>query len=226
MAIHTHRDWNQFKGEKTPGTFSLQPFFFENVHPGDSIVDIGCGWGRICFDLLQRGYGPLTGIDQNEDCIRFAEEKRRSLPENQQLICRFERRCALETGFADDTFDAGTIMAVLTTLTTPEDRLQALREARRIVRKSGSLYIGEFVQTWRHPTYYKRYVQGEKETGELGSFFAKDKSGTISFQAHHFTERELVDLLQAAGFQIAHWRYADVMTQTGNVIGGAAILAN
>lgn len=225
MTKHTHRDWNQFKGENTPGTFSLQPVFFQNVQRGYSIVDIGCGAGRICFDLLQQGYEPLTGIDQNVDCIRFANEKRNALPECKHKTCCFEKRSALDTGYESESFDVGIMMAVLTTLTTPEHRLQALRETRRILRKNGGFYLGEFMQTWHHSVYYDRYLQGEKDTGELGSFLAKDKSGTISFQAHHFCERELVDLLHAAGFRIEHWQYNIVSTQTGNTVNGVVIWA-
>lgn len=225
MTQHTHRDWNQFTGETVPGTFSLQPVFFENVRRGYSIIDLGCGAGRVCFDLLRRGYGPLVGIDQNEHCIRFAREKIQNHSGEKTHQCRFECSDALHTGFGDGSFDTGIILAVLTTLTTPGERLQILKEARRIVRRDGGLYLGEFMQTWHHPLYYNRYVLGEKETGEMGSFLARDSSGTISFQAHHFGERELVDLLQAAGFQIARCMYLPVTTQTGNHINGVAIWA-
>ncbi|MBN2328496.1 MAG: class I SAM-dependent methyltransferase [Candidatus Omnitrophica bacterium] len=221
----SHEDWNQFSGKAIPGSIPLQPIFFEKVYPGHSLVDIGCGAGRICFDLLKRGYGPITGVDQNEDGIRIAREKLRDMDADHPDRCQFEKRDALQTGFEDQAFDAGVILAMLTTFTTPETRLQVLREARRIIRRGGGLYLTEFMQTWHHPLYYERYLQGEQETGVWGSFFAVDKSGSIALQAHHFTERELVDLLHEAGFAISHWEYSKVRTQTGKTINGAVIWA-
>lgn len=225
MNPKSHQDWNLFRGEAIPGSMPLHPIFFEKIRPGHSLVDIGCGAGRVCFDLLQRGYGPITGLDQNEDGIRIAREKRRALAVDPPSRCQFEKRDALQTGFEDQAFDAGIMMAMLTTFTTPETRLQVLREARRIIRRGGGLYISAFMQTWHHPLYYERYLRGEQETGVLGSFFAKDKSGSIALQAHHFAERELVDLLHEAGFTIEYWEYGKVRTQTGNIINGAAIWA-
>lgn len=222
---HSHEDWNRFDGKKLPGTFSLHPIFFEKVQHGDSIIDIGCGTGRICFDLLHRGYGPITGIDQNEGGIEFARETLHACTDEERKRCRFEHRSALTSGFDSHTFDAGLFTAVFTTLTTPQIRLGALREARRILKPGGGLYIGEFMQTWHHPLYYERYIQGLRDTGELGSFLGKDQTGTITFQAHHFAERELVDLLHEAGFQIEHWHYETVATQNGNTVNGVVIWA-
>lgn len=221
----SHEDWNQFSGKAIPGSIPLQPIFFEKILPGHSLVDIGCGAGRVCFDLLKRGYGPITGFDQNEDGIRIAHERLSGMEVDPSCRCKFERRDALQTGFEDQAFDAGVILAMLTTLTSPENRLQVLREARRIIRPGGGIYLTEFMQTWHHPLYYERYLRGERETGILGSFFAKDKSGSIALQAHHFTERELVDLLREAGFTIEYWEYRKVRTQTGNTINGAVVWA-
>jgi ubiquinone/menaquinone biosynthesis C-methylase UbiE len=222
---NTHKDWNQFKGKTIPGNLYPQPVFYKNVRRGQPIVDIGCGAGRICFELLNRGYGPITGLDQNEHCIRFASKKLEEATNDKYRECQFHKRDALDTGFRDNEFKAGLMMAVLTTLTNTEDRLKALNEARRMIRSGGGLYLAVFMQSWHNPIYYQRYIEGEKETGEFGSFIGKDKSGQISFQAHHFSERELVNLLSESGFKIEYWEYMVVETQNGNQVNGAAVWA-
>ena len=119
---------NQFNGKTIPGTFVLHPFFFFNTFAAvTAIVDIGCGAGRVCFDLLRRGYGPITGVDQNEHCIRFANEKLQEMTLTDQK-CKYLKCDALETGLKEKSFDIGIMMAFLTTLTTPKTRLHALRE--------------------------------------------------------------------------------------------------
>lgn len=223
---HTYRDWEKFPVDNIPSTLQLYPILFERIQPELRIIDIGCGEGTISLDLLAKGYGPIIGIDLNEQCVECASERLKQRPEAQQNRCRFELRDALDAGYEDGIFDVGIMQAFMTTLTTPHDRASALREARRILKPDGGLYMAEFMQTWRHPLYYRRYIEGERETGKMGSFFARDlESGEILYQAHHYSERELVDLLLEAGFKIQNWSYERFITRTGNTINGAVIWA-
>lgn len=222
---HTYLDWAKYPGDTIPSTLQPYPILYEKVEPGQSIVDIGCGEGIISLDLLAKGYGPITGIDVNEDGIARANQSLANRPEAQRERCRFEKRDALNTGFEDGAFHTGIMQAFMTTLTTPIDRIQALKEARRIL--SGGLYLAVFMQTWRLPQYYERYLDGERETGKVGSFYARDtESGEILYQAHHYSERELVDLLREAGWSIDYWSYEQFMSRTGNPVNGAVIWAS
>ena len=131
---------------------------------------------------------------------------------------------ALKTDFKDNYFDHGIMQAFLTTITTVEDRIKVLKEARRIIKPNGGLYLAVFIQTWHIEKYRKKYEKGERETGELGSFYAYDKNtGKLQYMAHHYTERELSYLFKNAGFKIEYFKYEVFTTRSGNKINGAVI---
>lgn len=228
MAINerSYLDWGSFAVDNIPSTLSLYPILYEYIEPGSPIIDIGCGEGTISLDLLAKGYGPTLGIDINDEGIERANQNLLKRPEEQRERGRFQRLDALNTGLDEHSFRCGIMQAFLTTLTTPQHRSAALHEARRVIHPKGGLYIAEFMQTWYNPMYYERYVKGERETGKKGSFLARDpESGEILYQSHHFSEKELVDLLLEAGFGIHSWAYERFQTRTGNIITGAIIWA-
>ena len=71
-----------------------------------------------------------------------------------------------------------------------------------------------------------RYEQGEKDTGELGSFQAVNvETGIVDYVAHHYSEREIVYLLIEAGFEPDQFSYKTFTTRSGNKVNGAVIWA-
>ena len=38
------------------------------------ILEIGCGYGQLCFDMALSGAKKIVGIDISSDCIKFANE--------------------------------------------------------------------------------------------------------------------------------------------------------
>ncbi len=49
------------------------------------ILDIGCGWGELLFQLWSKGYRFLTGVEHNEDQYRIAQDR---LPKEIILACQ------------------------------------------------------------------------------------------------------------------------------------------
>ena len=66
--METGTGWKQFKDNETPSTVDLDKSFFENVSKGKKVLDFGCAWGRIGFQLQKMGYN-VKGFDINENAI-------------------------------------------------------------------------------------------------------------------------------------------------------------
>jgi SAM-dependent methyltransferase len=49
-------------------------FFVERIHPGDKVLDIGCGNGALSFDMALSG-ATITGIDLNANYIKFGKDR-------------------------------------------------------------------------------------------------------------------------------------------------------
>lgn len=56
------------------------------IKPGDSILDLACGFGRYSLPLAKLGYS-VTGVDLNESFIQEASEKAKELNLNAQFDC-------------------------------------------------------------------------------------------------------------------------------------------
>src|SRR6266487_7144142 len=99
-----------------------------------SVVDWGCGTGNHSISLAKRGYS-VTGVDGSADMVRLA---RRKSMENGVNINWIE--ADVRVGEVGGPFDAGLFMfAVLGYLSSNEDLLAALCNARRHIRKGGLL---------------------------------------------------------------------------------------
>jgi SAM-dependent methyltransferase len=94
--------------------------------PG-SVLEVGCGEGRVARDLAARGYR-VTGLDASPTLVAAAAEPD---PEGTYAVGAAE---ALP--FADDSFD---LVVAYNSLMDVEDMPSAVREAGRVLRPGGRL---------------------------------------------------------------------------------------
>lgn len=47
-------------------------FFVDRVHPGETVLDVGCGKAELAHDLVERARAKVTGIDINRSSLDFA----------------------------------------------------------------------------------------------------------------------------------------------------------
>jgi len=196
-----------------PSTLSLDVRVREMLRPGDRILDLGCGPGRVLAGLRADSLGCRhVGADINGPAL--------SLARGQGLDVVRADLTALP--FAGGAFDAGILHAVLTTIPGREGRLAVLAEARRVIGRV--LCLADFLQNWELPYYRARYEAGLAETGETGSFLVRE-AGRVLYEAHHFTMDELAGLLGEAGFSVAHAATPMVRTRSGNLVRGVSLAA-
>jgi SAM-dependent methyltransferase len=109
-------------------------YLLGELHPGQRLLDVGCGPGTITLDLARRvAPGQVIGIDAEPDVLRGADELRR-----RQGIdnVTFEPGDAYGLAYDDDSFDVIHLHQVLQHLTDP---VRALIELRRVLAPGGVL---------------------------------------------------------------------------------------
>ncbi|WP_428569853.1 MAG: class I SAM-dependent methyltransferase [Solidesulfovibrio sp. DCME] len=181
------------------------------LRPGDRVLDIGCGAGRIMGELAGQGFR-VVGADRNAASLARAGGRGLAVV----------RADAAALPFGTGCFDAAVLHAVLTVLPTPQSRHAVLTEARRLGCRL--LCIADFLQNWDLPLYKARYEAGQAETGERGSFVVR-QAGEVLYLAHHFTLGELTGLLAGAGYAVALADTPLVTTRSGNRVRGLAVAA-
>src|SRR5512133_3850328 len=105
------------------------------------VIDIGGGPGRYALSLAEAGYG-VTLLDLSEGNVAFAREKARET--GIRLDGAFAKNALDLSDFSSKTFDAALLMGPLYHLWQESERLQCLREARRLI-KPGGLIFASFI---------------------------------------------------------------------------------
>ncbi len=128
--------WNRVANSKT-FSHPIQFDVFEKLVPRDaSILDFGCGYGRTCAELLTHGYPNVVGVDISRKMIERGLQGDPGL----NLVC-FDGG---ELPFVDESFDACTLLAVLTCIPTDAGQDEVLRQLHRVLRPGGILYVSDY----------------------------------------------------------------------------------
>jgi ubiquinone/menaquinone biosynthesis C-methylase UbiE len=141
------------------------------------ILDIGCGTGKLAVYLSEETGCAVTGIDPVRANVEKARMKSSSVT--------FMVQSAEELTFATNTFDFAVSLKALHEIQNPRE---ALREARRVLKEGGKIFIvdwvGGVVQTSSH-AHAKKYFSPEQiiealsETGFVNLSTKPDKVGEL-----------------------------------------------
>jgi SAM-dependent methyltransferase len=184
-------------------------------NPGEVVIDVSCGGGRLSFWLARRGLR-ASGVDFAPSMIEKANEKAAL----DGLDAHFVTGDAMDLPFTDGVFDHAIYMGSLMYVATLAGRRTVLREIKRVLKPGGSLLIT--VSGRQHPGHYglrwlamgasamvslprMLFLRGlgrwnDQSVGRLGDAFWPFQ-GRAAF-IHHFTMPELRGLLTAAGFRV------------------------
>jgi len=135
------------------------------IKAGQRVLDVACGTGVLAREAASRG-APVTGLDRNEGMLAMA---RRIAPAVEWKTGRAE-----QLPFPDAGFDAVVSQFGLMFF---DDRAQALREMRRVLKPGGRLAVAVWDRLENSPGYAAmaallERLFGPRIAGELHAPFA------------------------------------------------------
>ena len=136
--------------------------------PGEAILDMAGGTGDIAFRMAGRG-AQVTVADINRDMLEVGIERARARGIEGLL---WAEENAEKLSFAPSTFDAYTIAFGIRNVT---DIPAALKEAHRVLRRGGRLFVLEF-STSEWPGFGEAYALfADKVIPRIGKTVADDE---------------------------------------------------
>lgn len=193
-----------FQAHETPASLKLATDYIDTLHAGDTVLEVGCAFGRVTNFLASNRDIVVKGVDINPNEIKYAKEN----PANPAVS--FEIMDGTQLDFEDNSFDALVMLGVIGGV-DPEIRESLLVEAYRVVRPDGTVAIAEFKINLDDPERVKKYEEDMATTGEWGSKIVR-RNNKILFITKHFTEGELINLLSGARFDSIQSREYAIQT--------------
>jgi 2-polyprenyl-3-methyl-5-hydroxy-6-metoxy-1,4-benzoquinol methylase len=203
-----------------PSTLPIVPELREAVREASSVLDVGCGTGSKIAELRALTAASILGIDINAAAIAVAKSKHGTDG------TRFLSADVLKPLEMEADFDVINMSAFLTCVVPKASRELIVKNCATHLSHKGLLVVSDFLQSWHLPLYRQRYERGESETGERGSFLVTDPASQASlYYAHHFSEPELQELLDAAGLALLTFRKTRFESAHHNVLDGFVLTA-
>ena len=170
----------------------------------DSILELGCGAGRVALALHELGYKNILGTDYAKAMVQRARHISKLL----EYSVPFRVADATDLKFEDDIFD-GVIFAFNGFMQIPQTtkRMLALREIYRVLRPNGWFV---FTSHDRDLSPHKKFWVEEKRRWERGNQqkelddFGDRAEDTDSGQHYMHVPKvsEISEILLEAGFRI------------------------
>lgn len=182
--------------------------------PG-SVIDLGCGTGRLLVPFAQRGY-PALGVDLSFEALQVARERAAGAGVTVGLLRA--NLCELDA-LPGGVFDYALLMfGTLGMVEGDAHRRSLLRHARRLLKPGGKFALHAH-NVWSHLSNPQgrrwlvrdrlKWLLGRDSTGDTH----RDYRGIPHMYHHAFTRGELLALLAAYGFAIDE--VVPVMAATG-----------
>jgi SAM-dependent methyltransferase len=180
--------------------------FAEQFFPaGGSLIDLGCGTGRLAIPFARRGFAVL-GVDLSEAMLKVAAEKVRAGGVEMSLV----RANLVELDCVrDGSFDCAACMfSTLGMIAGAANRCQALAHVHRIL-KPGGRFVLHVHNLWFHlwTAAGRRWLLQDRirrlrENENFGDYEMPAHDGIAGLALHHFSRREILRELRTVGFRI------------------------
>lgn len=209
MNIDNQKEyWDKVAGVKTfthPVDLNLLQSYLSKQ---SSIVDFGCGYGRVVKELLDAGFENVSGFDTSKELIV------RGISENNLPLQAIENPDALE--IEDESVDCILLFAVLTCIPSNDGQFNLIRLLHSKLKKGGLMYISDYyLQESSVEVDRYEYLDGDKDNFGV---FRLPEGATFR---HH--SREWIKTLMK-NFEILIENPIIVKTMSGNIAEGFQLI--
>lgn len=187
----------------------------------ESILDLGCGNGEFARALAKRGHrGSYLGADFSLPLLREAESQPENFSAKFVEVDITKLSVISNQSLFTDNYSLITAFAVLHHIPSRELRLNILQTVRQLLKPDG-LFIHshwQFLNSEKLKGRIRSWEDGAVSPSEVdaGDYLLDWRSGGEGIRyVHHFSESELGELADAAGFQVAESFSSD--GETGNL---------
>ena len=185
------KEWDRLKKFHPYEKYITVRMMDRYIQPEDTILDIGGGPGQYSIHYARMGH-LVTLVDLSDENVRFAKKKARQYGVK---INAMQGNALDLSRFPDSSFDIVFLMGPLYHLMNEESRLQAIREAKRVLKPGGYLF-SSFILMFGGVIYGLRELRETilwPEEQPLYDVAAKDES--LSFEA--FTHAHMTTVKEA-----------------------------
>jgi SAM-dependent methyltransferase len=186
-----------------------QQFVLEHCRPAGSIIDLGCGTGRLAITLAQHGYRSI-GVDLSPEMLKVLGTKAAALHLDIPRVCA--NLVELDV-FADGSFNhAACLFSTLGLIVGTEARRRVVAHAYRLLRPGGVFVLHVHNRWFNAWTAHGRallmtdLVHSWLGRGMSGDYDMPPHQGVGWLTMHLFTRSEIVRLLRSCGFEIVEVR--------------------
>jgi len=143
----------------------------EKIRPGDIVLDLGCGYGRVMPELAQKA-AAVVGIDNSSASLMLAQEKIRCIPN-----CSLIQANALHLGFKKNTFDV--VICIQNGISAFHvDQKELIKESLRVTKYEGMALFSTYSEkSWE---FRLEWFHMQADAGLLGEIdHEKTRDGVI-----------------------------------------------
>lgn len=187
------------------GLWESEEKIFQKLYKrSDSILELGCGVGRISIGLHELGYANLLATDFAKNMVLKARHLSKllgySIP---YRVCD-----ALDLEFEDAIFE-GAIFGFNGLMQIPKavNRLQATREIYRVLKPDGLFVFTSHLRSFsKHKNFWKaeekRWADAEQKS-DLDDFGDRIETGDLGAMFIHVPEAEEIEaMVTSVGFSV------------------------
>lgn len=143
----------------------------KKIGPGDKVLDLGCGFGRVMPELAQKA-AAVVGIDNSGASLILAQEKIRCIPN-----CSLVQADALQLSFKNHSFDV--VICIQNGISAFHvNQKQLIAESLRVTKNEGIVLFSSYSDKfWKHRLEWFQLQADAKLLGEID--YEKTRDGVI-----------------------------------------------